>query len=199
MITDDWQVSSTNSTLLPTSETILSQALPGVLATPSGWRSDVVGSSSSSFSESATNFINDNSTSTNYFEKHEEYKTLNAVDAPPIIFSSSNNETNRIVNEIPSSSILPSTTISTCSTNEYNNTAICDSSIQDQNIHLKHDQQEPLIIRKTLPNNTVKYEQNVSVRYLQPPSPPPPGPLIIRKKNSISFHFIQTISFRFNN
>lgn len=38
----------------------------------------------------------------------------------------------------------------------------------------------PLIVHRKLPNNLVTYQQNVSVRYLQPPPLPPPGPLIIR-------------------
>ncbi|CAF0949062.1 unnamed protein product [Adineta steineri] len=52
---------------------------------------------------------------------------------------------------------------------------------QQQNIINTVEHQNPLIIRKTLPNNTVTYQQNVSVRYLQPPTPPPPGPIIIRE------------------
>ena len=46
---------------------------------------------------------------------------------------------------------------------------------------VEHQQPPPLFVRKRLPNNEVTYKQNVSVRYLQPPTPPPPGPLIIRK------------------
>lgn len=45
----------------------------------------------------------------------------------------------------------------------------------------------PVIVRRKLPNNLVTYQQNVSVRYLQPPPLPPPGPLIIRK-NLFSSH-----------
>ncbi|CAF1114019.1 unnamed protein product, partial [Didymodactylos carnosus] len=47
--------------------------------------------------------------------------------------------------------------------------------------NLVHSQQPPLIIRKHLPNDLVTYKQNVSVRFLKPPTPPPPGPVIIRE------------------
>jgi len=40
----------------------------------------------------------------------------------------------------------------------------------------------PEIITKPSPDH-ITYQQNVSVRYLVPPTPPPPGPLIIRGKN----------------
>lgn len=39
----------------------------------------------------------------------------------------------------------------------------------------------PIVLHRKMPNNQVTYQQNVSVRYLQPPTPPPPGPIIIRK------------------
>ena len=38
----------------------------------------------------------------------------------------------------------------------------------------------PVIVRRKLPNNLVTYQQNIAVKYLQPPPLPPPGPLIIR-------------------
>jgi hypothetical protein len=58
----------------------------------------------------------------------------------------------------------------------------------------------PEIITKPNPNQ-VTYKQNVSVRYLVPPTPPPPGPLIIRGRNYflsrtslfIFFHFLEII------
>lgn len=53
----------------------------------------------------------------------------------------------------------------------------------------------PLIIRKQLPNNSVVYRQNVSVRYLQPPPLPPPGPLIIRKLIERILFKIEEFSF----
>ena len=45
-----------------------------------------------------------------------------------------------------------------------------------------HNDPHPEIITKPNPN-PVTYQQNISVRYLVPPTPPPPGPLIIRGKN----------------
>jgi len=182
MIADEWQTTRTRSTVVPTSsEAILAQALPGRLATPAGWRSEIIRSTSATSNDSETNLIN---TGTRVVGKHEEYKTLNTTDAPPMIFSStSTNEANRVVNEIPSTTILSSRTISGNSVSEYNEASICESSSQKQKKSvIKEQQQEPLIIRKTLPNNTVTYQQNVSIRYLQPPTPPPPEPLIIRKK-----------------
>jgi hypothetical protein len=60
----------------------------------------------------------------------------------------------------------------------------------------------PEIINKPNPNQ-VTYQQNVSVRYLVPPTPPPPGPLIIRGTNYyflssritlfLSFHSLEII------
>ncbi len=45
----------------------------------------------------------------------------------------------------------------------------------------------PEIITKSNPDH-VTYQQNVSVRYLVPPTPPPPGPLIIRGTNFSDFN-----------
>jgi len=184
MIADEWQTTSSSSVVVPTSQAILSQALKGPLVPPAGWRSELVHSASSTSNESETDLIN---TNTSFFEKHEEYETLNTTDAPPIIFSSTKEE-NRIVNEIPSTTIFPSTTVSSDSTNEYFNASICEGSIQEEKTFITTDQQpEPIILHKTLPNNTVTYKQNISVRYLQPPTPPPPEPIIIRNKKKISY------------
>lgn len=49
---------------------------------------------------------------------------------------------------------------------------------------LNHDPNPEIIIK---PNpDPITYQQNVSVRYLVPPTPPPPGPLIIRGR--VYFH-----------
>ena len=173
---NEWPVNNQ----LPSTDSILAQALPSALAAPQGWRSEVLDSSSPIPTDSNTDFINTNS---NGFERHEEYKTLSTNDAPPIIFSSSN-EVNRLINEIPSATVNGS---------EYNTTSD-ESLIQEQRAYITKQQshliansldqqQPPIVVRKTLPNNTVTYQQNVSVRYLQPPTPPPPGPIIIRKNN----------------
>lgn len=171
---------------LPPTESILAQALPGSLAAPSGWRSEVIDGTSSPLPDDiSAELINTNS---NAFEKHEEYRTLKTSDAPPMIFSSTH-QTNRTVNEIPVSSQLPPRTIkrsnSALFTNAINESYQTYVGKDQKNILTQHLDQElpPVILHKTLPNNTVTYEQNVSVRYLQPPTPPPPGPIIIRKRN----------------
>jgi hypothetical protein len=180
MTSNEWQTMCASSNIAPTSETILEQALPESLAAPTGWRSEILRSSSSL------------SNQTGFFEQSGDYTTLNTADTSPIIFSSIN-ETNRIVNEIPSSTILPSTTISSNSVHEYINTPIYDNLSQEQRrilikdrqnstTNIDNQQQEPIIVHKKLPNGSIVYQQNVSVRYLQPPTPPPPEPIIIRKK-----------------
>jgi hypothetical protein len=52
----------------------------------------------------------------------------------------------------------------------------------------------PEIITKPNPDH-ITYKQNISVRYLVPPTPPPPGPLIIRGTNY--FHMKKSYSFIF--
>ena len=175
-----------NSNVFSTSESVLAQALPGSLSTPKGWYSEIINSS-----DTETNFNPCNSIS---IGNHEEYKTLNTADAPPMIFSSTN-QANRTVNEVSSSAIFPSTNISSIS-DEYNNTST-DSHIIEEKKHIltkeeqnlienvENREQPPVVIHKKLGNNTVTYKQNISVRYLQPPTPPPPEPIIIRKKKRI--------------
>jgi hypothetical protein len=52
-----------------------------------------------------------------------------------------------------------------------------------QNLPLSNT--NPQVIYK--PNNQeVVYKQNIMVRWLQPPTPPPPAPIIIRGKFSIA-------------
>jgi hypothetical protein len=187
MKTQKRQTINGNSNVFSTSESVLAQALPGSLATPKGWYSEIIDSSSSDLE---TNFNPCNST---FIENHEEYKTLNTTDAPPMIFSSTN-EANRIVNEISSSPIFPSTNISSIS-DEYNNTSTDSHIIEEKHILTKEEQnlienvenqeKPPIVIHKKLANNTVTYKQHISVRYLQPPTPPPPEPIIIRKKKRI--------------
>lgn len=48
-----------------------------------------------------------------------------------------------------------------------------------------HNDPNPEMITKHSPN-PVTYQQNITVRYLVPPTPPPPGPLIIRGKDDCS-------------
>lgn len=51
----------------------------------------------------------------------------------------------------------------------------------------------PQIIRKHA-NDAVTYKQEVAVRYLRPPTPPPPGPLIIKEVRRTKL-FLFNISF----
>ncbi|UJR31206.1 hypothetical protein I4U23_018710 [Adineta vaga] len=172
-------------------DVILKQALPGTLATPNGWHSEIVGSSSSTFKNDFDSKLLNN-TNGNVFEKHEEYKTLNTSDGPPVIFSSSS-ETNRFINELPSSaSLTTATNFNNSAFAEYKNTHIDENYDHEQKTVLTEEQRAaivnidtqqppPLIIRKKATDNAVTYEQNISVRYLQPPTPPPQGPIIIRE------------------
>jgi hypothetical protein len=60
---------------------------------------------------------------------------------------------------------------------------------------LYHDPNPEVIIQ---PNpEQVTYKQNVSVRYLVPPTPPPPGPLIIRGTNDFCIKKSYSINFIF--
>lgn len=177
---NDWQNFNGNSNVFSSSDSILSQALPKSFAAPDGWHSEVLESSSPIPNQVETNF---NINNTNIIENNAEFDTSNPYDSTSIPYS--NNEANRIVNEIPS------TNINSSSFNEQSHgaTHYCSSPQQQQVIVTNNRQaspvqapaQPPVVIHKTLPNNTVTYNQNISVRYLQPPSPPPPGPIIIRK------------------
>ena len=51
---------------------------------------------------------------------------------------------------------------------------------QGQNGYKINFDPNPQIIRKHA-NDAVTYKQEVAVRYLRPPTPPPPGPLIIKE------------------
>ncbi|CAF3646486.1 unnamed protein product [Rotaria sp. Silwood1] len=196
--TEDQQTINDNSDVVPTTDSILAQALPESLATPSGWYSELLDSLLPISDEMKTslniNNNNNNNNDPNFIEENQEYQTLYTMDAPPIIFSS-NEEYNRTVNEISSSPILQSTNIRTNSTSEYSNLPFdyCTNGeaklnlINPQQISLANTKEKeapsppPIVIRKNEPNNTVTYKQNVSVRYLQPPTPPPHGPIIIRE------------------
>ena len=140
----------------------LAQALQGPLAAPAGWRSQVI---HSNFSSSTNNLAND----------YEHCDTANTYDNTHYNQTSSNitHNNNRYIDT------------------PYNENSFHQEQQQNNVIHsVGHQQQPPLIVRRQLPNNLVTYQQNVSVRYLKPPSPPPPGPLIIRKyKNYFDINF----------
>jgi len=50
-----------------------------------------------------------------------------------------------------------------------------------------NDDQNPEVINKTI-NQPVEYTQEVQVKYLRPPTPPPPGELIIRQESTATQH-----------
>ncbi|CAF0891784.1 unnamed protein product [Adineta ricciae] len=184
--------SHANSDQLFGTESILQQAVPGTLAVPRSWHSEIVGSTSSTYKNDIdSQSIND--TDRSVYEKQEEYKTLNTTDGPPVIFSS-RSETNRFLNELPPSSLITSNGTNTRNSAfaEFKNTPIDESFEQNKNVVLTEEQRAaianidtqqppPMIIRKKATASDMMYQQNISVRYLQPPTPPPPGPIIIRE------------------
>lgn len=125
--------------------------LPGSLAAPVGWRSEVVHSNSPILTD---NVIVNNS---------EAYNRNNAF-ATQHVSSAVVNDHAAIHGQF------------------YRQDPLLTQQ-QQRNIVRRVETQypPPVVLRKTLPNNQVTYQQNVLVRYLQPPTPPPPGPLIIRK------------------
>ncbi|CAF3994369.1 unnamed protein product [Rotaria sordida] len=187
---------SSNSDIFSTTKTILAQALPETLAAPPGWYSELFDSflTISLEMESNLNINNNNNNNINFIEENEDYQTLNMMDAPPMIFSSTD-EYNRRINEISSSTIFPSTAFNTNSISEMSNITFDDCISNEETINLMKDQEisssniediesstpPPIVIRKKMPNNNVTYQQNITVRYLQPPTPPPHGPIIIRE------------------
>ncbi|CAF0777803.1 unnamed protein product [Adineta steineri] len=168
-----------NSNLSSGTDLQFHPVLSGKLAAPSGWRNESVPSSLSPLSDDTDSYRNCS-------EKHEHYKTLNTCDGPPMIFSSTD-EINEVINEKPSSKHLRS-----ISFNDYNDTSIENNPCQERKTVLTEEQRTainsidnckipPVVVHKKLANNIVKYNQRITVRYLQPPTPPPPGPIIIRE------------------
>lgn len=128
--------------------------LPGPLAAPAGWRSQVIHSDWDSLGTNDA-IVN---RSTGYHLANQRIRSRSADNFIGYNHGSINNEFHRTQ--------MPSLT-----------------QQQQRNIVRTVETQypPPVLVRKTLPNNQVTYQQNISVRYLQPPTPPPPGPLIIRK------------------
>ena len=187
-------------------ESIALQALPGPLAAPVGWRSQIIHSNSPIFTDEERRLLESKTTySSNYSEYNTNAGVFNAsaVNRFSAGYSGNSNEyRNRSLsgnratgghvtfanNESVAENALALRDRSIennalVTTNSYhdNRTVLTDRQQHDIIQRVEHQQPPPLIVRKTLPNNTVTYRQNVSVRYLQPPTPPPPGPLIIRK------------------
>ncbi|CAF1277254.1 unnamed protein product [Adineta ricciae] len=190
--TDGCRGSHGNVDQLFGTESIVQQAVPRTLGVPRGWHSEIVGSTYSTYKNNIdSQSIND--TDRSAYEKQDEYKTLNTADGPPVIFSSSS-ETNRFLNELPPSSLITSNGTNTRNSafSEFKNTPIDESFQQDKNVVLTEEQRlaianidtqqpPPMILRKKATASDLTYQQNISVRYLQPPTPPPPGPIIIRE------------------
>ena len=176
---EEWLKANGNSNSFSTTERILTQALPQSLATPTGWHSELVESSVPISNDTETTSINNKV----FLQNVQGRETSNDFDGPPIIYSTVDKQ-NHLVNEISSSTILPSESITTNSLIEHNGTYVDECSNQDRQPITVQNQQtlqttsenrsrSPVIIHKTLPDNVVTYEQNVAVRYLQPPTPPP--------------------------
>ncbi len=150
--------SATNTNVLSNrTDSQLIPTLPPLLAAPVGWRSEIIDSNSpipTDIEINANNYGGSNITNT--------YKTSQ-------------------INQIPSTFLSNNTAYTNTSVNHQQQSILTEQ--QQRNIVniVEHQHPPPLLIRKTLPNNQVTYKQNISVRYLKPPTPPPPGPLIIRK------------------
>ncbi|CAF1197365.1 unnamed protein product [Rotaria sordida] len=176
---------------------ILAQSLPPFLAAPIGWESEIVHARSSMLNG---NTINTDNVLVNNFEE-DYYPTNELIDNSEQDYNTTNTiinnseqdyyttDTDDILNnydesyDIENTSEIPINI--TRDRSEYINMPIDNNAIyqqQQQNIidNVKINRQPPIVIRKKLPNN-VTYKQNITVRYLKPPTPPPPGPLIIRE------------------
>jgi hypothetical protein len=183
---NEWNRSMKNSNTTPSTDVILARSLPVELAAPEGWHSEIIESSSSAIIDDGTRtrtFAANDNIST----QQEEYRTSNTTDTSSMLFSSSS-QVDQFINQLTTSPTQINIT------NNYQEQSIGDhhaaheqqtfiSQAQQQSLieNIEHQQPPPLIIHKKLPNNQVTYQQNVSLKYLQPPSPPPPGPIIIRK------------------
>lgn len=145
------------------------QALAGPLAAPQGWRSQIIDSNSPIPIDTTNNEYYSNYNAGNNYNDQYTTHTYNTSQ----------------INQVPARFAR--------NVNEYRSRSVDDSSYYQQQMMLsEHDQHNlvqrverqyppPVVINKTLPNNLVTYKQNIAVRYLKPPTPPPPGPLIIRK------------------
>ena len=83
------------------------------------------------------------------------------------------------------------------SSDQYVNSSATNISLEEQAIikRVENQQEPPLVVHKQLPNNLVTYQQNISLRYLQPPTPPPPGPIIIRKERTLRVTAVGSLCF----
>ncbi|CAF2585038.1 unnamed protein product [Rotaria sp. Silwood2] len=176
---------------------IIAQSLPASLAAPSGWQSEIIHSkspisidnkinqihiSNSPFSNSAQGYYTANTNNTPINDLEQDFYTTDKAN----ILVNNYQETcdTNTITEIPIN-ITPNK-------HEYTNFSIINNAINQPQTILTEQQKQhiiqnvelqekpPIIIRRKL-QNPVTYKQNISVRYLKPPTPPPAGPLIIRE------------------
>jgi hypothetical protein len=171
-------------------DAILAQSLPGALSAPAGWRSEIASSVSSTATHTGVNLNNS-------YEGYNTANTFNSAQFNQIPSPVINDRTAYLSTPIDESSVHQQQYGLVHQQQQQNTIHNVEhqqqtelTHQQQQNIIHRVEQQQPppLIVRKTLPNNLVTYKQNVSVRYLQPPTPPPPGPLIIRKNKYFCFY-----------
>lgn len=185
---------------------IIAQALPAPLAAPTGWRSQIIYSNSAISTGNDLNLSNTNTsydqynTSNTYggFNTNTTYGGYNTSNTYGGLNTSSSYDQYSTGNAYNTSGFNQSST-------GYSNTSYGDNVIhQHKTVYTEEEKRNiinkiqsqyppPLVVKKTLPNNSLTYKQSVSLRYLKPPTPPPPGPLIIRnktknKKNHIYFY-----------
>ena len=153
-------MAGSSSTGMSTTDSILAQSLPSTLAAPRGWHSEILDS---------------------------------AVGSKDVVYSSTAAETSHVVNQIPTPTqhiVHGQTFGATNHANLHDQRTYVTHHDQTQYVQNVETQQDPpLVLHRSIPNNKVTYQQNVSVRYLQPPTPPPPGPIIIRQDNALSSFF----------
>jgi hypothetical protein len=205
------------------SDEIIAQALPSPLHAPPGWRSVVIHSNSPIPTGGGLNLHNTTNSYEQYNTSNAfgggGYNTSNAFGGGGYntsnTFEAGLNTTNlsntygagfntanlsNTYNEYNTSGFNQSAT-------EFLNTSL-NTNLSSQNQRVYTDQEQrhiintietqhppPVFLRKKLPNNAVTYKQNVSLRYLRPPTPPPPGPLIIRKNRKNLYRFYSFLCF----
>ena len=168
-----------NTNLLPNlHNSKLIPRLPAPLTAPLGWRSEIIDSNSPLPVNIGINTANyggyhvTNTSGINQFSSglarsNTAYGNgLVSYQQRPILVGQQQQQQQNVVNFVGHQHLPPMLT-----------------QQQQRNIVniVEHQNPPPILVRKRLPNNEVTYKQHVSVRYLQPPTPPPPGPLIIRK------------------
>ncbi|UJR15308.1 hypothetical protein I4U23_002261 [Adineta vaga] len=210
-------ISSTSFNPITThAESIAIQALPAPLAAPCGWRSEIIHSNSPALTDQEREQLetNTNFNSSNY----QEYNTSQTNQYSSGCVENSNQYArgsaiqNRSfgghVTFADNESVAENALVlrnrsmednALVTTNRFHDDQTILTHQQQQDIihRVEHQQPPPLVIRKPLQNNTVTYQQNISVRYLQPPTPPPPGPIIIRKYNNF-FNLFLFITYFFS-